>query len=139
MRQQDLIGDWTLSRKIFDRDRRLVGGMWGKVTFEKQNKDELLYRELVWNLSGESSQFLASQTYLYQFKENRVEIYRSKGNRDFPFLVLPHGKKVVDGHYLCKPDRYILRWVWVNSHLFYTRFCVKGIRKNHTLETIFRR
>jgi len=139
MKQQDLVGRWTLSRKIFDRERRLVGGMWGKATYEKMSENELIYRETVMNLSGESSQFLARQTYLYIFKEGAVEIHRNGEEQEIPFLKIPYGKTVVDGHYLCKPDIYTLRWVWVNSHLFYTRFSVKGMRKDHTLETIFRR
>jgi hypothetical protein len=139
MRQEDFIGRWTLSRKVFDRERRLIGGMWGRVLFEKVADTELIYRESVWNISGESSQFLARQTYLYRFKEKEIEIYLTGKEEDVPFLTLPHGKTVVDGHYLCKPDLYALRWVWVNSHLFYTRFSVKGVRKDHTLETVFRR
>ena len=139
MKQQELAGHWTLSRKVFDRERRLVGGMWGKVLFEKVGQDELLYQETVWNISGESTRFLARQKYLYLFNEEGIEIHRNGEKQDIPFLKLPYGKKVVDGHYSCKPDLYALRWVWVNHHLFYTRFSVKGIRKDHTLETMFRR
>lgn len=139
MKQQELAGQWTLSRKVFDRERKLVGGMWGTVMFEEIDENQLLYQETVWNISGESTRFLARQTYLYLFNEEGIEIHRHGKKQDIPFLTLPHGKKVVDGHYSCKPDLYALRWVWVNAHLFYTRFSVKGIRKDHTLETIFRR
>ncbi|MCB1082858.1 MAG: hypothetical protein KDK61_00975 [Simkania sp.] len=62
MKQQELAGQWTLSRKVFDRERKLVGGMWGTVMFEEIDENQLLYQETVWNISGESTRFLARQT-----------------------------------------------------------------------------
>ena len=140
MKQQDLVGHWTFSRKIFDGEyRQHIGNIWGRVTYEIIGKNKLLHQETILHLSGESSQFLAKQTYLYLFKEKVVEIHQHGKQQEFPFLKIPYGKLVVDGYYLCKPDIYQLRWVWVNSRLFYTRFCIKGMRKNHILESIFRR
>lgn len=139
MKPRDFLGQWTLKRRVFDADRRPIGGMWGTVLFEPIDESSLSYQERVWNQTGESSHFLARQSYLYLFNQKAVEIHRGKEKQSAPFLTLPHGKTVVDGHYICRPDLYTLRWVWVNPHLFYTRFSVKGLRKDYTLETLFRR
>lgn len=139
MKQQDLLGQWTLTRKVFDRDRKPIAGMWGTGTYKCLGENELLYEECVTNRTGESSEFVARQSYLYLFKEKAIEVHRGKELQTIPFITLPYGEKLVDGYYTCKPDFYTLRWIWMRSHLFFTRFSVKGTRKDYTLETIFRR
>jgi len=139
MKPQDFIGQWTLSRKVYGRDRRTIGRMWGRVTYKEVADEALLYEECVWNRSGEASPLLARQTYLYLFKETALEIHREGKEQEIPFFRLPYGETVIDGHYACRPDFYKLRWVWVHPGFFYTRYVVTGTRKDYTLETVFRR
>lgn len=130
MKYEELVGQWKIRRDVFDFSGIIKGKMRGIGLFEPYEGNQLLYQEQLWHETPQGSLLFATKFYRYHFVTDQIFIYFYREENNRLFMTLANTSQSLIGAAHCKLDRYTLKWDWINSNHFLTRYEVKSFPSN---------
>jgi hypothetical protein len=130
-----LVGQWRIVREIAGQ-----GSMSGVAVFERMADGRVLYRESaeLWLHNG--TRLFGKQRYFYQAIDGSFAVYFYETGELFEkvrFAAKSGGEYVAAAQHLCKEDRYVSEYRFLEDGRFSIRHVVRGPRKDYVVETVY--
>lgn len=132
---QDFAGRWTLHRRIEDRLGAQTGTFEGTATLEPDGAG-LLYRETGWLSLGGRPAVRGDRGYLWTADGARIAVAFADGR---PFHAFDPAAPYPAAEHLCGADLYRVRYAFADWPAWRAVWEVRGPRKDHRLESVYRR